>query len=98
MPFGDAQSLTPDETYSLVAFILNMNDIVPNDFELSDKNFATVHLPNENAFYDDDRTVAEKAFWKKDPCMKDCKTDVKITGRARVLDVTPDSEKSGNVD
>ncbi len=35
---------------------------------------------------------AEKAFWNPHPCMTDCKPDVKITGRARVIDVTPDDK------
>lgn len=95
MPFGDAQSLTADETYAITAFLLNMNDLVPADFELSDKNFSSVRLPNETAFYDDDRERTEKQFWNREPCMKNCKTEVKIIGRARVLDVTPDTEKSG---
>jgi S-disulfanyl-L-cysteine oxidoreductase SoxD len=95
MPFGDAQSLTPDETYALVAFLLNMNDVVPADFELSDKNFTSIHMPNEKAFYPDDRTTSEKAFWNHEPCMKDCKTQVKVTGHAGVLDVTPEQEKKG---
>ena len=92
MPFGDAQSLTPDETYALVAFLLNMSEVVPKDFELSDKNFASVRLPNEKAFYSDDRPETEKRFWNREPCMKDCKKEAKVVGRARVLDVTPDTE------
>jgi cytochrome c len=95
MPFGNAQSLTPDQTYAIVAFLLSMNDIVPPDFELSDKNFTSVHMPNEQAFYPDDRTEAEKAFWNREPCMKNCKKEVTITGHARVLDVTPETEKKG---
>lgn len=99
MPFGDAQSLTPDETYGLVAYLLHMNDVVPKDFELSDKNFASIRLPNEKAFYPDDRTETEERFWNREPCMKDCKQEVKITGHARVLDVTPETEaKAGHVD
>ena len=99
MPFGDAQSLTADETYALVAYILNMNDVVPRDFELSNKNFASIHLQNETAFYPDDREQTEKQFWKKEPCMTNCKTDVKVIGHARVLDVTPEGEqKGGGVD
>lgn len=99
MPFGDAQSLTPDETYGLVAYLLHMNDVVPKDFELNDKNFASIRLPNEKAFYPDDRTETEKRFWNREPCMKDCKQEVKITGHARVLDVTPETEaKAGHVD
>jgi cytochrome c len=95
MPFGNAQSRTPDQTYALMAFLLNMNDLVPADFELSDKNFTSVEMPNAGAFYPDDRTEAEKHFWNRDPCMKNCKTDVKVIGHARVLDVTPDTENSG---
>ena len=98
MPFGDAQSLTPGETYAILAFILNMNDVVGADFELSNKNFTSIHLPNETAFYPDDRTEAEKAFWNHDPCMKDCKPKVEVTGHAGVLDVTPETDKGGHVD
>jgi cytochrome c len=52
-------------------------------------------MPNAGAFFPDDRTEAEKHFWNRDPCMKNCKTDVKVIGHARVLDVTPDTENSG---
>lgn len=93
MPYGNAQSLTPDETYALTAYLLYLNDLVKDEeFELSDKNFTSVKLPNAAAFYDDDRETTEKAFWGKEPCMSDCKADVKITNRAAVLDVTPDFE------
>ncbi|MGX1740359.1 c-type cytochrome [Bosea sp. NPDC055353] len=99
MPYGNAQSLQPDEVYALTAYLLYLNDIVKDeDFELSDKNFTSVKLPNAAAFYDDDRETTEKSFWGKQPCMKDCKSEVKITGRATVLDVTPDSKTAPKVD
>ena len=99
MPYGNAQSLSPDEIYALTAYLLYLNDIVKDEeFELSDKNFTSVKLPNAAAFYDDDREATEKAFWSKEPCMKDCKAEVKITGRAAVLDVTPDSKSAPKVD
>ena len=99
MPFGNAQSLSADDTYALTAYLLFLNDIVKDeDFELSDKNFTSVKLPNAGAFYDDDRETAEKAFWGKEPCMTNCKTEVRITGRAAVLDVTPDSKSAPKVD
>ena len=95
MPFGNAQSLTADETYALTAFLLNMNDIVKDDFVLSKDNFTKVKLPNVENFYLDDRETTEKAFWRKAPCMTNCKPEApKILGRARALDVTPD-EKTG---
>ena len=40
MPFGMSQSLTVDETYQIVAFILNMNDIIEEDFVLSNENIG----------------------------------------------------------
>lgn len=99
MPFGNARSLSADETYALTAYLLYLNDIVKDeDFELSDKNFTTVKLPNAGSFYDDDREATEKAFWGKEPCMTNCKAEVKVTGRAAVLDVTPDSKSAPRVD
>ena len=99
MPFGNAQSLKPDETYALTAYLLYLNDIVKDeDFELSDKNFTSVKLPNAATFYDDDREKTEKGFWGKEPCMANCRGEVKITGRAAVLDVTPDSKTAPKVD
>jgi len=90
MPFGEAQSLTPDEVYAITAFLLYANDLVDDDeFVLSKENFLEVRLPNEANFIEDNRpdtpTLADG-----EPCMSDCKTDVKVTMRARVLDVTPD--------
>jgi len=99
MPFGDAQSLAPDEVYALVAYVLYLNDVVPDDFELTRENFTSVTLPNAGTFFDDDRDTAERAFWKGEPCMTDCKAEVTITGHARVLDVTPDEgEAEGGVE
>lgn len=90
MPFGAAQTLQPDEVYAIVAYLLYLNDVVPDDYVLSKENFPKVELPNSANFYDDDRETTEKAFWNKNPCMKDCKAKVEITSHARVLDVTPD--------
>ncbi|HEY9216079.1 MAG TPA: c-type cytochrome [Ancylobacter sp.] len=95
MPFGAAQTLQPDEVYSIVAYLLYLNDVVPDDYVLSKENFPTVALPNQANFYDDDRETTEKAFWNAKPCMKDCKPKVEITSHARVLDVTPDAGKDG---
>jgi S-disulfanyl-L-cysteine oxidoreductase SoxD len=92
MPFGDAQSLSNDELYAVVAYMLFLNDIVDDKFVLSRETFAQVKMPNAGGFYDDDRETTEKAFWNPKPCMANCKGDVTITGRARVLDVTPDDK------
>jgi len=100
MPFGNAHALQNDEIYAIVAYLLAMNDIIKDEnFELNEKNFTSIRMPNAGAFYEDDRETAEKQFWKKDPCMKDCrKTAPKVTGRAINVDVTPDSKAGPKVD
>jgi S-disulfanyl-L-cysteine oxidoreductase SoxD len=89
MPYGNAQSLKPNEIYSLIAYILLMNDVITDpDFELSNKNFTSVRLPNEKNFTEDPRPDTPTVK-QGEPCMKDCKSEVEVTMRARVLDVTP---------
>ena len=92
MPYGNAQTLKPNEVYSIIAYLLLMNDIIEDEeFELSDENFTTVRLPNEKNFIDDPRPDTP-TLKDGEPCMKDCKPEVKVTKRARVLDVTPKNE------
>lgn len=100
MPYGNAQSLTNDELYAVTAYILNLNDVIKDEnFELNENNFASVKMPNQPNFYDDDRETSEKHFWTREPCMKACAPEPpKITGRARVLDVTPEAGKGPKVD
>jgi cytochrome c len=95
MPYGNARSLTDDEIYAITAWLLNQNGVVKDDFVLSKENFTSVKLPNEPAFYDDDREKTEKHFWNKEPCMRNCKADAKVTMRARVIDVTPEDGNKG---
>lgn len=99
MPFGDAQAMTNDELYAVTAYVLNLNDIVDDNFVLSKDTWGKVKMPNEGGFFDDDRNKSEKSFWAK-PCMKDCGPPVKITGRAAIIDVTPDQKgpKGGGVE
>jgi len=100
MPFGAAQSLSNDELYAVTAYVLNLNDIVDDKFVLSKQTWGQVKMPNQGGFFDDDRDKAEKAFWNANPCMSDCRPTVKITGRAAVIDVTPDekTQKRGGVE
>lgn len=94
MPFGDARSLGNDEVYAITAYLLYLNDVVTDtEFELSRDNFAGIRLPNEANFTADDRADESHYAAKGDPCMRDCKPAVRITMRARVLDVTPEAGK-----
>lgn len=91
MPFGEAQSLSNDEVYAIVAYILYSNDLVDDDFTLSRDNFLDVEMPNAEGFFPDDRT--ESPLWgPREACMENCKPIVEITKRAAVIDVTPETE------
>jgi cytochrome c len=50
MPWNAPKSLTHDEVYAVLAYLLNLGDIVPADFTLSDRNIGQVQarLPNRN--------------------------------------------------
>ena len=95
MPFGNAQSLNNDEVYAITAYILYLNDLVDEDFELSHVNFEGINLPNEENFYLDNRENLENITYNN-RCMQNCKKDAMITKRAIVLDVTPEEDITEN--
>lgn len=98
MPFGEAQSLEPDEIYAITAYLLYVNDLVEDDFELSSDNFLEVQMPNVDNFFMDDRAETElPLFVSSEACMENCKESVEITMHASVLDVTPESEDEDEV-
>jgi len=76
MPWNAPKSLSTDEVYGVVAYILNLGDIVPADFTLSDKNMAQVQerLPNRDGKvrYDGLWQVAAKSDVSNQACMNDC--------------------------
>lgn len=82
MPWNAPRSLTPDDTYALVAYILNLGEIVPDDFVLTNANIAEVQkkMPNRNGM------TRKHGFWnvvdKPDvnatACMHNCVPFVQI--------------------
>lgn len=88
MPFGNAQALTNDQTYAVTAYVLYLNDIFPYDKTLTHENIAQVEMPNRDGFIrPDPRPDVDTGT----ACMKDCRKDVKITGKATDIGVTPDN-------
>jgi cytochrome c len=79
MPWNAPKTLTTEEVYAVVAYILNLGDLVPADFVLSDRNIAEAQklLPNRNGMRRDHGLWDLKG--KPDvvnvACMKDCKTN-----------------------
>ncbi len=97
MPFGNARSLSADDVYALTAYLLYLNDLADEDFELNHENLAQFRLPNESGFFDDDRLSESHHRDNTEPCMTDCKPSaVEVTQRARVLDVTPEEDATGD--
>ena len=87
MPMPAPHALPPDDIYALTAFILNLSNIVPNDFVADKDSLPKVKMPNRDRFtWQDPRPDTAAA-----PCMTACKDpkDVKITSTAEGLDLTP---------
>ena len=91
MPFGESQSLSYDETYQIVAFLLYMNDIIEDDFDVSHENIGSIEMPNRDGFFMPDPRPDAQAV-NVEPCMTNCNVATNIIGRARDIDVTPESE------
>jgi cytochrome c len=87
MPWNAPKTLKPDEVYALVAFLLNLGDVVPADFVLSDANIAEVQkrMPNRNGMSTDHGLWPGKGLGngglpdvKAVACMKDCVAEPKV--------------------
>ena len=75
MPWNAPKSLSSDEVYAVTAYLLNLADVVPGDFTLSDQNIAEVQkkMPNRNGM-----TTAH-AMWPGSEFGKPPKPDVQAT-------------------
>lgn len=88
MPWNEPKSLEPDEVYSVLDYMLNLAEIVPDDFVLDDKSIREVQkrLPNRDGMTTDHALWFGSGFGteKKKPdtanttCMKDCTASVSI--------------------
>jgi hypothetical protein len=50
MPYDAPQSLTADQTYAVVAYVLRLNQILPADAVLDAKSLPRVRMPNRDGF------------------------------------------------
>lgn len=55
MPFNAPQSLTPDETYSVIAWLLFQNQVIAEDAVIDAQALPKVQMPNRNGFIPDPR-------------------------------------------
>ncbi|MCD6079215.1 MAG: Cytochrome c-552 precursor [Ramlibacter sp.] len=90
MPWNAPKSLSTEEVYAVTAYLLNLGEIVPDDFVLTDRNIADVQkrMPNRNGM------TTNHAMWpgkehggsdapdvKAAACMSNCPADAKVTSR-----------------
>lgn len=86
MPWNTPKSLTVEEVYAVTAYMLNMGDILPASFVLSDKNIAQVQalMPNRNGMSTDHNLWPGKTMGHRKPdvvaaaCMTDCEAEPKL--------------------
>lgn len=85
MPWNEPRSLTVNETYAVLAHLLNMAEVVPDDFVLSDKTMASVQARMPNRFGMTKSHGLANMRGKPDvhgtACMKDCAEFVQIGSR-----------------
>ena len=87
MPWNAPKSLSVDETYAVTAYILNLAEIVPEDFTLSDRNVKDIQerMPNRNGMTRDHglSTIKGRPDVTHTDCMKNC-TDKAAAVRANL--------------
>jgi S-disulfanyl-L-cysteine oxidoreductase SoxD len=67
MPFPAPQTLTANEVYAVVAYLLYVNDIVPRDAVMDAHTLAKVKMPNADGFIRDARPDTADS-----KCANDC--------------------------
>ncbi len=91
MPWNAPKSLSNDDVYAVVAYLLNLGEVVPDDFVLTNKNIAEVQkrLPNRNGM------TLKHAMWPgksglvtatppdthNTACMTNCKKAPEVSSR-----------------
>ncbi len=85
MPFDAPKSLKVDEVYAVTAFLLNLADLVPADFTLTEKSIVDVQarMPNRNG-----NTIEHgmlRVDGKPDVTSKDCMSDCPVNAGSLVV-------------
>ena len=82
MPWNAPKSLSTDDVYAVLAYLLNLAEVVPADYVLSDKNIADVQkrMPNRNGMtvYTPLWDVKGKGDVQNVACMKNCVTELTL--------------------
>jgi len=81
MPFQAPKSLPADEVYALTAYVLHLNDILPEDTMLDERSILAVQMPNRDGF------TTRHGFMARDGtpdvhnlrCLRDCEPEVRVS-------------------
>ena len=87
MPYPAPHSLSADDVYALTAYILNLNDVVADDFVADGDSLPKVKMPNRNAFvWTDPRPDTDAK-----PCMSACVSpaEARVKSTAEGRNLTP---------
>lgn len=85
MPFPTPHTLSHDDVYALTAFILNLNNLVPDDFVSNKNTLPKVKMPNHDSFsWEDPRpdTVTKPCMTK---CLDPSKLEISSTAEGKSL-------------
>lgn len=74
MPFRHPQSLTDDEVYAISAYVFYLNELVEDDFVLTQDNLASIEMPNVENFIPEERPDTANTR-----CMEKCRDPGAIT-------------------
>ena len=82
MPWNAPKTLSTEEVYAVTAYILNLGNIVPDDFTLSDANMmeTQARMPNRNGMTQKHGmwSVKAKPDVNGSNCMSNCAVDAKV--------------------
>jgi mono/diheme cytochrome c family protein len=81
MPYAAPQSLSNDDYYAITAYILHLNELVPEDFVADRESLPRIAMPNRDGF-----VLEARPDTPNDACMTNCR-------QGRAVTVTMDSRQ-----
>ncbi|MGB0466604.1 MAG: c-type cytochrome [Pontibacterium sp.] len=84
MPFTAPRSLSDEQVYNITAYVLYLNEIVDEEFVLTQDNLAKIEMPNRDGFFVDPRPDVKNAR-----CMKDCDDPKTMNIAGTLTGITP---------
>lgn len=74
MPYQAPQSLSIDEYYAITAYVLYLNELIPEDAVMDAKTLAAVRMPNRDGFIFEERPDTPDVA-----CMTNCRQNKTVT-------------------